>query len=281
MGNAMTQRLLQADFAVTVYNRTPNKADSLVALGANRAGSIADAVKQADVVISCLLNDEALQNNTTGEGGIAQNLKPGGIHISTATVLPDTAEAMQHYHQQHGNHYVSASVLGVPKVALEGMLTCFCACSPDLLPRIEPALNTFAKRVVHLGDQAKAPLVMKICMNYSLITSIELIGELYAFAENSGLDPELVQHGLHDIYAHPAFKLYVDKIKQRDFDNVNFDMKGGLKDVNLFQHAFNDAGVTPHIADIVKSRITAALDAGMEDKDWSAMSDIVRRDAGL
>ena len=118
-------------------------------------------------------------------------------------------------------------------------------------------------------------------MNYSLITAIELISELYTFAEKSGVDTEIVKMGLHQIYGHPAFKLYIDKIHDRNFSEVNFDMVGGHKDVNIFQEAFSKVGVAPEIANIVRSRFISALAQNMHDKDWSGIYEVVRSQSGL
>ena len=101
------------------------------------------------------------------------------------------------------------------------------------------------------------------------------------FAEKSGLDKDIVQYGLSEIYGHPAFKLYIDKIKDRDFDEVNFDMKGGMKDVSIFQKAFSDVGVIPKLGDLLKGRYISALANNMENKDWSAIYEVVRQEAGL
>ena len=166
-------------------------------------------------------------------------------------------------------------------MASQGELTVFCAGEENKISLCEPILKVFSNKILYLGKEAKAPLVMKICMNYSLITALELISEVYVFAEKSGLDKEVVQHGLHEIYGHPGFKRYVDKIKDRNFDEVNFDMKGGIKDVSIFQKAFSDAGVPPKLADIVKSRCISALSNHMENKDWSAIYEIARQEAGL
>ncbi len=281
MGQAIGQRIINAGYSLTVYNRTAAKAQSLIELGAKAAAGIGEAVTHADIVLSCLLDDKAALEVTTEPGGIIDNMAANAIHVSTATILPNTAAILAEKHRQHGSHYVSAAVLGVPKVALKGGLTCFCASDESLFHRYEPLLTTFSKTINYLGNNAKAPLVMKICMNTSLITALELISELYAFAEKSGLDPDMVQNGLHQIYGHPAFKLYIDKIRNRDFDDVNFNMAGGLKDVTIFQQAFTEAGVEPKIANLIKDRFTTAMDSGLHDKDWSAMSEIVRQDAEL
>jgi len=281
MGAAMGYRILEAGFPLTVFNRTQSKAQPLVEKGAIYADTVQSAVADADIILSSLLDDQSVFDVTLGEGGIIESMRKSAVHVGMATILPATAEKLARQHQENGGRYVSAAVLGVPKVAAQGGLTTFCSGDEEVVLLSEPVLKTFSKAVINLGVDAKAPLIMKICMNYSLITALELISELYTFAEKSGLDKEIVQYGLHEIYGHPAFKLYVDKIKERNFDEVNFDMKGGNKDVSIFQKAFSDVGVTPRLGDLLKGRYISALANNMENKDWSAIYEIIRKEAGL
>ena len=101
------------------------------------------------------------------------------------------------------------------------------------------------------------------------------------FFEKSGLDLGIIQEGLHQIYAHPSFKRYIDKIKSRDFDNVNFDMRGGFKDISIFQKAFTGVNAVPRLGDLLKSRYISALANGMDNEDWSASYEVVRNESGL
>lgn len=278
MGKAMVRRLLQANYNVTVFNRTFSKQEEMANLGAKTSQSIAQAVANADVVLSCLLDDNAVLSVSRE---MLPHLKPNVIHMSLATILPDTAKLLQQMHTEKGAIYVSGVVLGVPTVADKGGLTAFYAGQVSDHEKIEAVLKTFSAHVIYLGEDIHASNVMKICLNYSLVTAIELISEVYAFAEKSGLDTVIVQQALHEIYGHPAFKRYIDKIHDRNFDDVNFNMLGGNKDVALFQEAFSKVGVAPELANVAKSRFTDALAQGMQEKDWSAIYEIIRKDAGL
>lgn len=278
MGSAMVERLLHAGYAVTVFNRTALKAKPLVELGAKQADTLTDAVKNADVVMSCLLNDQAVLD--VGHE-IVQHMKPHAVHMCLSTILPDTSIILKDLHETNNSCFVSAVVLGIPKVAQVGGLTSYCAGSEQNLAVVRPLLKTFSIDVITLGENIRAANIMKICLNYSLITTIELISELYVFAEKSGLDTEFVKTGLHQIYGHPAFKRYIDKIHDRTFDEVNFDMIGGNKDITLFQEAFARAGVAPELGNVVKSRFISALSQGMEKKDWSGIYEVVRNQSGL
>ncbi len=278
MGSAMVERLLHAGYSVTVFNRTPSKALPLVKLGAKYADSLLLAIQDADVVMSCLLNDQAVWSMIHDS---VKHFKPKAIHVCLSTILPDTSAALKELHEQYNSCFVSAVVLGIPKVVHKSAVTAYCAGAEKNLEQIIPLLKSFSAEVINLGDNIKAANTMKICLNYSLATALELISELYVFAEKSGLDSEFVKMSLHQIYGHPAFKLYVDKIHERNFDEVNFDMMGGNKDITVFQEAFARAGVVPELGNVLKSRYISAVANGMTHKDWSAIYEIVRTQSGL
>ena len=229
MGTAMVERLLLANYEVTVFNRTMEKSSPLVALGAHAKKDLASCVADADVVISCLLDDNAVIDVTKK---MLPYLKPNTIHIGLSTILPDTAEVLNTLHLQAATKYVSAVVMGIPSAVREGKSTSFCAGNRESLNVAIPLLKTFSIQIIPIGDEAemKAPNLMKICMNYCSMTALELISEVFVFAEKSGLDAEVVKIGLKQIYTHPVFSHYINKIANRDFDNVNFNMAGGYKD---------------------------------------------------
>lgn len=278
MGTAMVQRLLGAGHQVTIFNRTPSKMEPLSKIGAMPTLSIGEAMKNARIVMTSLLDDKSVIEVTDA---LLHTAEAGTIHMGLSTILPDTAKLLDAKHTKHQCHYISATVLGVPAVAKRGELTTFCAGSEASLNTVMPLLEAFSKNIVPMGHQIHAPNVMKICMNYSLITAIELISELYTFAEKSGLDTAFVNQGLHQIYGHPSFKLYIDKIHARNFDEVNFDMIGGNKDVSIFQEAFSSVGVVPEIGNAVRARFISALAQKMHHKDWSAIYEIIRSQSGL
>ncbi len=280
MGSAMVERLLLANYTVTVFNRTHEKVMPLVAIGAHDALSIPEAVANADVVMTSLLDDEAV---LAVAHTMLLRMQPGAIHIGLSTILPTTAETLLDIHQKAHTRYISAVVLGVPAVAREGGLTAFCAGDKQSIEMVHPLLSTFSAHVIPLGDEVdiKAPNLMKICMNYSLMTALELMSELFVFAEKSGLDKEIVKMGLQQIYGHPAFKRYIDKIAERDFDQVNFTMTGGQKDARIFQDAFSEAGVAPELCNLLNKRYETAMSMGMKDKDWSGIYEVVRKQSKL
>lgn len=281
MGAGIASCLLKNKVSLTIYNRSPEKCKPFITQGAKLANTISEAVSAADIIISCLLDDAVVREVSLGKNGILENSKEDAIHIGTATILPKTAELVFNNYKAENRSYISAAVLGRAAVAYEGKLTTFYAANKEEEKQIKPILDLFSEKCINFGANPQAPLVMKIIMNYSLVTTLELISEVYAFAESSGLDLDIVQQQLHQVYAHPAFKHYIDKIKNHNFDEVNFDSAGGLKDVNVFQKAFSDVGVPPYLGNLLEKQYHKALENNMGQKDWSSIYEIIRKESGL
>ncbi|MDR3477237.1 MAG: NAD(P)-dependent oxidoreductase [Gammaproteobacteria bacterium] len=273
MGSALARRLMLAKFDLIVYNRTASKMTPFVEAGIACANSLQEAVENRDIVITSLLDDQAVLQTVDG---FVNFLKPGAIHLGTSTILPDTSKQLLDMHHQKNSIYVVGNVLGVPKAADRGELTSVVAGEEKAVDQCQPIFSAYSTKTLVVGDVPYQANVVKVCMNYMLISAIETMGELYAFAEKSDLDANIIHAWFHSVYAHPAFKLYVDKIKDRDFDNVNFDLKGGNKDVTLFQKALSDVGIVPDIANVIKNKFTIAKVNGLAEKDWSAITEVTR-----
>lgn len=278
MGAVLANRLLLAKFDLTVFNRTQEKMRPLIQAGAKGAASLKDAVKNAEVVITCLLDDNAVLQTVEG---FIDSLPKGAIHLSTSTILPETSKKLSTLHTKQGSIYLAGNVLGVPKAAEKGALTTIVAGKADAIAKCETIFNAYSSNIIKVGENPYQANVFKICANYLLASAIETIGEIYTFAEKSAVDAEVINKFFHVVFAHPAFKLYVDKIKERTFDDVNFDLKGGFKDLNLFQQAFAMAGVVPGIANVIKDKMTIAIAHDMAEKDWSVVTEITRKEANI
>jgi 3-hydroxyisobutyrate dehydrogenase-like beta-hydroxyacid dehydrogenase len=281
MGSVLAKKILEANFDLTIYNRTSSKMQPLILAGARGAQSIQQAVDQADVVVTCLFNDEAVLDVVAGKEGFLKMLKPGAIHISISTILPSTSKKLTKLHEENGSIYIAGNILGVPKVAERGESTTLAAGDPNALNACNSIFNAYSNKIIQMGSDAYKANAMKLSTNYLLATAIESIGEIYAYTEKNDIETEIVSSFFHSVFAHPAFKLYVEKIKEQSFDDVNFDLKTGAKDLDLVQEAFTKEHVTPDIANSIKNKFEAALAQGMGEKDWCAITEITRKKAGL
>ena len=278
MGSVLAKRLLLAKFDVTVFNRTAEKMQLLIQAGAKGAATLKEAVENAEVIVTSLFDD----NSTLQVVNDFVNFLPSGaIHIGTSTILPETSKKLLDLHKKHDSIYIVGNVLGIPKAAEKGELTTFVAGDTAAIEKCKSIFSAYSSTIIKVGSSPHQANVVKICINSFLISAIETMGELYTFAEKNDVDLELMNTLFHSIFAHPAFKLYVDKIKQRDFENVNFDLKGGLKDASLFQQAFAQALVVSEIINSVKDKFIIALAHNMGEMDWSAVTEITRKQANI
>jgi 3-hydroxyisobutyrate dehydrogenase-like beta-hydroxyacid dehydrogenase len=133
MGTYMARNILRAGFDLTVYNRSPDNLKPLVAEGARSASTPMAAVDKADVVITCLMDDNSVMNVVTDEQGLLVGLKPGGIHIGTATISPSCAADLDELHKSHGSYYIAAPIFGRPDAAEAGTLLTYIAGNPDAI----------------------------------------------------------------------------------------------------------------------------------------------------
>jgi len=281
MGAAMANNILEAGFDLTVHNRTPSKMEPLVAKGAAGASSPREAVAEADAVLTCLLDDRSVLANMTGENGVLAGLKPGGIHIGTTTVSPRHAAQMAKLHAEHGSYYVAGPVVGRPDAAEAGQLLTYVAGDPDVISRCDRLFDAYTMQCTNLGTKHSVANSVKLAINYTVISLVELIGQVYAFAEKSEIELEFMEQLFGVLFGHPVVKQYLRRIRTRTFDDAAFELISGFKDVQLMLQASTDARAPLNYGSIIREKFITAIAQGMEYRDWSAIYDVTRMNAGL
>ncbi len=281
MGSGMAGNILKAGFPLTVHNRTAAKMQPFIDAGAVAAGSPREAAAGADVVLTSLMDDRSVLDTVTGEQGLLAGLKPGGIHIGVTTVSPSLATQMAELHAAHGSHYVAGPVGGRPDVAAAGQLRTFVAGDPAVIARCAPLFDAYCGSVLNVGEKHQVANSMKLAVNYMGVSVIQLMSEVFTFGEKSGIDPQHLKLLMATMFPQPQLQAYAERILARDFDNVGFALTGGLKDVELMLQASGDIQVAFSSASVVREKLLAAIAHGMGDKDWSAIYEITRMNAGL
>ncbi|HEV2655900.1 MAG TPA: NAD(P)-binding domain-containing protein, partial [Ktedonobacteraceae bacterium] len=109
LGLPIATNLLNAGYALSVYNRTASKTEALVAQGAQLASRPVDAVTSGGIVASIVWDGAALESVVASDGFL-ERLGPGGIHIAMSTMLPEMAKKLAALHAQHGCAYVEAPI---------------------------------------------------------------------------------------------------------------------------------------------------------------------------
>lgn len=281
MGAGICSNIQKAGFALSVYNRTQSKMEPFVKAGAFGCKTPKETAERSDIVLTSLMDDQSMLEAVTGESGILAGLKKGGIHICLTTISVKTAEKLESLHRQNGCTYLSGPVVGRPDVAAAGELKTFMSGNVDAIESCKPIVESYTAMILPIGGTASEAISMKICANYIAISQMEMMGELYTFAEKSGLNLDILQMMFQMAFAEPTLKMYAEKIKNRDFDEAGFDLVGGLKDVTIYEEAFTNVYAIPSIAKIVKDKMVTAIALDMGNNDWSTIYEVTRLQAGL
>ena len=249
--------------------------------GATGTRSPKEAAARTGVVLTCLMDDKSVLDSVTGENGVLAGLKPGGVHIGTTTISPGCAAQLAELHAAHGSYYVAGPVVGRPHHAETGQLLTYVAGDPEVIAKCTHLFNAYTRGTTNVGPEHKVANSVKLSINYMAISLIEMMGQVYAFGEKSEIDSELVNELIEMILDHPVLRMYAKKIRTRDFDGAGFELVSGFKDVQLMLEASTDTRAPLNYASIIREKLLTAMAHGMEYRDWSAIYEITRMNAGL
>lgn len=282
MGSGMATRLLTHGNAVTVWNRSVEKAQQFADLGATIANDPAQAVRDAELVISCLFDDHSLDEFFHEGSEVLKSMIPGAIHLCVTTISPECAARLEALHKAHGLRYLAGPVLGRPDAAATGRLVQILAGDASAIAEVTPVCTAYAERVVALEGAASVANSLKLCLNFFIAGLMELMSEGLTLGEKSGVPREVLGGFYEGFVAPPGFKGYARRLTAREKESeVGFAMVAGRKDLQLIQDAAKATGTPLELADLIASRMDAAIAQGMGEVDWSGIQEIVRKNAKL
>jgi 3-hydroxyisobutyrate dehydrogenase-like beta-hydroxyacid dehydrogenase len=281
MGYGMAANLLKAGHDVTVYNRTPAKAEALMSLGAKVASNIAEACR-GDAVITMLANDEAVESVVLGHDGVIANLAPGALHISSSTISVALSERLTHEHATKGQRFVAAPVFGRPDVAAAGRLFVVAGGETAAVDAAVPLLEAVAQRTFVISDTPKAASLVKLSGNFLGASVIESLGEALALVAKANIDQQQYLEFLTStLFEAPIYKTYGALIADGRFTPAGFAAPLGQKDIRLVLAAAEDLRVPMPVASLLRDRFLNLLAHGGEALDWSAIGRLPAADAGI
>lgn len=282
MGIGMAANLLAAGHELTVYNRSADKAQPLLARGARVAASVAQACSGAQVVITMLADDNALQAVACSDGGVLASLGGGAIHVSMSTISVDLSRRLARSHAEAGQRYVSAPVFGRPDAAAAARLFVVAAGAADALDECAPLFEAVGQRTFRFGDRPDAANVVKLGGNFLIASVLESLGEAMALVGKAGVDrAAYLQLLTSTLFDAPVYRNYGGLIVDRRFEPAGFAAALGLKDIGLALDAAEDLRVPMPLASLLRDRFLALLAQGGEQLDWSAIGGLAARDAAL
>jgi 3-hydroxyisobutyrate dehydrogenase-like beta-hydroxyacid dehydrogenase len=283
MGHGMAANLLKAGHHVTVYNRSPAKAQDLAQQGATIVRTVAEACGGA-VVFTMLADDHAVENVTFGDDGIPgilASLEPGATHVSSSTISVAMSERLAAAHADAGQHYVAAPVFGRPEAAAAAKLFVIAAGDPQVLQPLVPLFDAIGQRTFVVSEQPHAANLVKLSGNFLIASAIESVGEAVALVAKAGVDrQQYVDILTSTLFAAPAYQTYGGLIARQEFEPAGFAATLGLKDIRLVLAAAEVLQVPLPLASLLRDRLLTLVATGGGQLDWSAVSTLADRDAG-
>jgi 3-hydroxyisobutyrate dehydrogenase-like beta-hydroxyacid dehydrogenase len=282
MGLPMAENVLKAGFPLTVYNRTKEKAASLLDQGAQWAAHPSELAEACDVVISMVADDRALSEIVQGPKGLFASAKKSLLHISMSTVSPELVTDLEQKHREKGFEFLAAPVSGRPERAKQGALWIFLAGDSKAKKVATPILEAMSVKIFDLGEKAAQSALFKLCNNFMIISLIEAFSESASMLEKGGISTaKAAEIWGSSLFDAPVFHSYTPMICKRNFADGGFALNLGLKDMRLLQDCADQAQVPMPFLSSVHEKMLACMNLDRAKWDWSVIALLARELAGL
>lgn len=280
MGVGMAARLIAAGHDVALWNRSPERAAPLLAIGARFASSPADAAVGAAVVVTMLADDQAVEAVVHGPDGLIAGLDAGAMHLSMSTIGPDCAVALTAAHADAGQVYVAAPVFGRPDAAAKGALFIVAAGPMAAIAQADPLFAALGQRHFAVGDTPSQANIVKLIGNFMILAATEAMGEAMAIAGEAGVPSQTMLAVLTGtLFDAPIYRNYGAMLVEQRFRPAGFTAELGLKDMRLLDKAADRLRVAAPFLSTLRDRLRTLIARHGPDIDWAATGQLAREDS--
>ena len=279
MGSHMAQRLLDAGYQVTVYDRTKEKTQELEQRGAQVAHTPKELAANCQVVMACVTNDEAQHDVMFGPEGALAGVHAGSMMIDLSTVSPDASRRLFQAAKEQGITVIDAAVSGsVPQVD-QGSLVIFVGGEHKTYQECKPILDVLGQNSFYMGASGMGT-TMKLVVNTLLGLGMQALAEAIALGEKAGVEKGLLLDVLgQTAVLTPGQKSKLEDVRREQYP-TNFALSLMHKDFSLVLSQAYDVSVSMPATAAAQQMYTAAMAKGM-DADFSIMIQFMEELAGL
>jgi 3-hydroxyisobutyrate dehydrogenase len=279
MGSRIAQRLLDHKYQLSVYDVDLTKAKRFAAQGGVVARNIVELAHTADVVLSCLTNDEVVLSAYTGPEGVFAGAQPGTVVLEMSTISPESSRELHRVGARGGIDVLDVAISGSTPAAEEGILTLLAGGNPELFRAAEPIFQAIAKQYFLLGGPGSGT-AMKLVVNTLLGIGMQAIAEAVVLGEKAGLDRERLLEVLsHTALIAPAHMSKLARAARNDY-SPQFPLRLMNKDFQLILKEAAQEHV-PMPATEAAFRINADELANGNEDDFSAVLRRMESVAGI
>jgi 3-hydroxyisobutyrate dehydrogenase len=247
---------------VLAFDLSPEPLARLSADGAEVAASVADTVRQSDIVFLCLPSAKHVRSVFEGDG-VLKNIRKGQVVVDLGTSSVSQTRDFAGQLQAKGAAWADAPIARTRQAAQDGTLSVMVGATKELYAAIEPSIRCFATDVTQCGEVG-AGQVTKILNNMVLFETVNALSEAVAVAKHNGVDPALLLNTLSKGSAD-SFALRnhgMKAIVPGNFPERAFSTEYALKDLSYALELAADAGIRIRGAELIGQVLQEAIDAG-------------------
>jgi 3-hydroxyisobutyrate dehydrogenase-like beta-hydroxyacid dehydrogenase len=280
MGSGMVSNLLKAGYELTVWNRSVERNKPFARKGARVADTPANAVRDVDLVMYSLSNDQAVEEVVFGANGILSGINAGQIAMDMSTVLPATSLREQEAYSKRGADFLDAPVFGSKKEAADAKLWIMAAGKRDAFEKVKPVLQHLGQTIHYFGENGNAA-AMKLVGNLIVALEMEALAEGLVLAQKAGLDLSTVMEVVKVAdFRSPLLVGNGQNILKRDF-STSFALKLMLKDTDLIEKFAGSLQSPIPALRVVQKNLESAVALGFGKENASAVIKALEKEAGV
>ena len=267
MGHGIAKNIVDKGYPLTFLGRqNRGPAEDMIARGAVEVSTAAEVAARSTVVFICVTGSRQVEEVIRGAGGLKQALQPGSVVVDCSTSDPVSTMALAAELAALDVTLVDAPLSRTPKEAWEGTLDTMVGASDAMFARLKPVLDTWAGRVVHVGQTGDGHR-MKLLNNFLSLGYAALYSEALALASKVGISParfdSVIRDGRMDCGFYQTFMRWT---LEGDRDAHKFSLANAVKDLTYLESMADAVGMVNPLGNAAKNSFASAVAVGGADQ---------------
>ena len=280
MGKPMAANLQEAGHQISVYNRSKDKAASLVQKGAKVYNTTKELAKNSDTIFSMISDDSTILDIALGQEGVIENAPSNSVFVDMSTISPATSKKVSDYADKKSIKYLRAPVNGSVKQAEEASLVILASGKQDVYQNIYPLFEILGNKLFYVGDGEQARF-LKLCINSMVGITSSMMGEALAFGEAGNLDWDTMLDIISSsAIGSPLVNFKKEILKKRDF-KPTFTARQMAKDFDLILDTAKDNNLPMPLTSAVRQQWNGMIGTGRGDLDYFAYLEYLESLSGI
>ncbi len=280
MGRRMAPHFLDQGYALTVWNRTPARAEALRERGSSVAATPRDLAAASDVVFACLSDPAAVERLIFADDGVIHGVQPGFKYVETSTISPDLARKVDAALRAKGGSMLEAPVTGSKNGAEKASLLLMTGGPREVHDELLPLLQVVGSKAIYCGPMGAASFV-KLLGNTYISFMLEALAETSVLAKKADIPLETVlEVVMASGFASPYYTFKGGALIKRDFDQ-HFSIDLLVKDQNLMLQEAKALGAAMPGLIAIRDVCQQARDQGLGQDDIIGVAKVLERAAGI